>query len=172
MAVVAYNRGIEHRTRGLKAEEKNPAKAREEYQKALDQFKQAAELNVSSPQAWNGMGFAYRKLGDFTRALQAYDRALTIAPSFPDAIEYRGEAYLSLDRLEDAKQAYLTLFAIDRKQAELLMRAMAAWIARRKTDAAGVDPDALSAFEVWVKERAALAHQTRAMGRSAIVRAW
>ena len=63
------------------------------------------------PQAYNGMGYSYRKLGDYTKALENYDRALQLAPKFPDAIEYRGEAYLALNRLDDAKQAYLTLFA-------------------------------------------------------------
>ena len=99
------------------------------------------------PQAYNGMGFSNRKLGDYAKALENYDRALQLAPNFPDAIEYRGEAYLALNRLDDAKQSYLTLFAMDRKQADSLMAAMKDYVAKKKADPAGVDAAALSAFE-------------------------
>jgi len=175
MAVQAYNSGIGHRDRALKAEEKavkdkkdadrlkNEKKAREEHDKALKDFKRAAELNPMLPQAWNGMGFAYRKLGDYAKALEHYDRALQLNSKFIDAIEYRGEAYLGLNRLDDAKQAYLALFTMDRKQADTLMRAMTEYVAQRKADPAGVDPGALSAFETWIRERAGVAEDTRAM---------
>jgi tetratricopeptide (TPR) repeat protein len=109
------------------------------------------------------MGFAYRKLGDYMKALDMYDRALQLAPNFPDAIEYRGEAYLALNRIDDAKQAYLTLFAMDRKQADMLMKAMVDWVGRRQSDPAGVDPSAVSAFEAWLKERGTVAQETRLM---------
>jgi tetratricopeptide (TPR) repeat protein len=183
-AAAAYNKGLEHRTRAMKAETaaakdtraadraKNEAKAREEYVNAFTAFTQATELSPASPQAWNGLGFAYRKLGDFANALDSYDRALKLAPNFPDAIEYRGEAYLGLNRVDEAKEAYLALFAIDRKQAELLMKAMTAWVATRKADPAGVDPTAVSALEQWIKERAAIAQRTQLMAHDAIYRSW
>jgi tetratricopeptide (TPR) repeat protein len=184
MATDAYNKGIDSRNRAIKAEAdalkdkkdsdraKNEKKAREEHEKALQHFSKAAELNPSMPQAWNGMGFAHRKLGDYSRALESYDRALALAPNFPDAIEYRGEAYLALNRLDDAKQAYLALFAMDRRQADLLMKAMTEWVAKRKADPAGADPAAVSALETWIKERSALAQQTRLMGRDVVYRSW
>src|SRR3954463_7060389 len=116
MAVGAYNSAIDHRDRGLKAEvsaaregkesdrAKNEKKSKEEYDRALKDFKKAAELNPQMPQAYNGMGYSYRKLGDYAKALENYDRALQLNPKFPEALEYRGEAYLGLNRLDDAKQ--------------------------------------------------------------------
>jgi tetratricopeptide (TPR) repeat protein len=184
LAAEAYNKGLDNRNRALKAEAqagrdtkdsdrlKNEKKAREEYEKAFAQFKQAADLSPSMPQAWNGMGLAYRKLGNYEKALESYDRALQLAPNFPDAIEYRGEAYLAVNRIEDAKQSYLMLFAIERKQADMLMKAMTAWVAKRKTDSAGVDPAAVSSLEQWIKERAAVAQETRRMARDGIDRGW
>jgi tetratricopeptide (TPR) repeat protein len=176
MAIEAYNSGISHRDRAIRAEGqafkdkkdsdrvKNEKKAREEFDRALKDFGKAAQLNPNLPQAYNGLGYAYRKLGDYAKALENYDRALQLSPRFVDAIEYRGEAYLSLNRLDDAKQSYLTLFAMDRKQADLLMQAMKEYVAKKKTDPAGVDPAALSAFESWIAERAGVADATRAMG--------
>jgi tetratricopeptide (TPR) repeat protein len=173
MAVEAYNSGIARRDRAAKAEAqafkdkkdsdrvKNEKKAREEYEKALKDFEKAARLNPEMPQAYNGMGFSYRKLGDYEKALTNYDKALQLAPRFPDAIEYRGEAYLALNRIDDAKQAYLTLFAMDRKQADSLMTAMKAYVAKKKADPAGVDAAALGAFESWIAERSGVAEQTK-----------
>ena len=175
MAIEVYNSGIAHRDRALKADTqalkdkkdsdrlKNEKKAKEEHQKALKDFTKAASLNPSMPQAYNGMGFSNRKLGDYAKALENYDRALQLAPNFPDAIEYRGEAYLALNRLDDAKQSYLTLFAMDRKQADSLMAAMKTYVAKKKADPAGVDAAALSAFETWITERATVAQETKLM---------
>jgi tetratricopeptide (TPR) repeat protein len=183
-AVVEYNRGLDSRNRGAKAEAqaaksskdsdrvKHEKKALEEYRRALKSFEEAATLNPELPHAWNGVGFAQRKLGDPAKALASYDRALLLAPNFPDAIEYRGEAYLALNRIDDAKQAYLALFAIDRKQAELLMKAMSGWVAQRKVTPAGADPAAVSELEKWISERSVIAQQTRLMSRDAVYRPW
>ncbi len=76
-------------------------------------------------EAWNYLGYTHRKLGDYQAALTAYDRALNLKPGYPEAIEYRGHAYLGLNRLEDAKQAYLTLFAGNRQLAAQLLAAHA-----------------------------------------------
>jgi tetratricopeptide (TPR) repeat protein len=175
MAIEIYNSGIGHRDRALKAEAqalkdkkdsdrvKNEKKAREEHEKALKDFNKAAQLNPNLPQAYNGIGYSYRKLGDYAKALENYDRALSLAPKFLDAIEYRGEAYLGLNRLDDAKQAYLTLFGMDRKQADMLMKAMTDYVAKKKADPTGVDSAALAAFEAWIAERGGVAQQTRYM---------
>jgi tetratricopeptide (TPR) repeat protein len=175
LAVEAYNSGLQRRDRAMKSEakaaaakkdadrEKELKKAREEYERALKDFQKAAELNPKLPQAHNGLGFAYRKLGAFDEALEHYDEALRLAPNFPDAIEYRAEAYLALNRIDDAKAAYLTLLAMDRKQADMLMSAMREWAAMRRLDPAGIDPAALAAFEAWLTERAAVAQVTRLM---------
>ena len=172
MAREAYNSGINHKDRGLKAEVKDPKKARSEYEKALKDFKRAAEIMPELFQAYNGMGFAYRKTGDYPKALEMYDKAIQMAPGFPDAIEYRGEAYLGLNRLDDAKKAYMDLFASDRKQADILMKAMDEWVAKRKLDPSGVDPASVAAFESWIKERSTLAGQTVSMALTGSHTAW
>lgn len=184
MAVEAYNSGIAHRDRALKASVdaikekkdsdrvKGEKKAREEYEKALKDFRRAVDLNPKLPQAFNGMGFSYRKMGDYAKALENYDRALELNPQFLDAIEYRGEAYLGLNRLDDAKKAYLTLFAADRKQADALMKAMTEFVAKKKVDPSGVDPAALAAFESWITERSSVSEQTRSMALNHVSPSW
>ena len=178
MAIAAYNSGVDHKDKGLKIEATSDVtkdakerakvedKAKKEYEKALKDFKSAASNSPQMYQAYNGMGFSYRKTGDYAKALEMYDKALTLKPGFPDAIEYRGEAYLGLNRVDDAKQAYLEILAADRKQADTLMAAMQKWIADKKTNPAGVDPAVVSGLETWMKERGEIAKETMAMGMS------
>jgi len=184
-AIEAYKSGDDHRLKGKKLEEeaaakkgsdadKATAKARGEYEKSLKDFKNAAKLNPKLAPAYNGMGFALRKTGDYAKALEMYDQAIELAKPqmFPEAIEYRAEAYLGLNRIDDARQAYLDLFAMDRKQADSLMEAMKKWVGTRQADPAGVAPDALSGFEKWIGEREGLAKQTRLMGVTTKYAGW
>jgi tetratricopeptide (TPR) repeat protein len=175
LAVQAYNSGVSHRDKGRKAEQdlttakesdrvKLEKKAADEYGKALKDFKKATELNPRLHQAYNGMGFAYRKLGDHSKALEFYDKALQLAPGFPEALEYRGEAYLGLNRIDDAKNAYLELLGADRAQAALLMAAMKDWLLKRRANPEGVDPASLTSFESWITERSDVAKLTASMG--------
>jgi tetratricopeptide (TPR) repeat protein len=184
-AIEAFKSGDEHRVKGKKLEEeaatkkgadieKTLAKAKSEYQKSLKDFNNAAKLNPKLAPAYNGMGFAYRKAGDYAKALENYDQAIELAKPkvFVEAIEYRGEAYLGLNRIDDARQAYLDLFALDRTQADSLMEAMKKWVATHKTDPAGVSPDAVSGFEKWIGERDGLSKQTRLMGITTRYSGW
>jgi tetratricopeptide (TPR) repeat protein len=77
---------------------------REDWQGVLDHMSAALEVRPWQDNAHNLMGFAYRKLGDYPAALEAYDKALTLNPYNRGALEYLGEAYLELDRPDDAKQ--------------------------------------------------------------------
>jgi tetratricopeptide (TPR) repeat protein len=183
-AVEAYNSGIEHKDKGRKLEdqaaakqgseaEKLKQKARGEFEKALKDFRTAAQNSPTLFQAYNGMGYVSRKTGDFASALAMYDKAIAMAPGFySEAVEYRGEAYLSLNRIDDAKKAYLDLFAADRKQADLLMVAMKDWIARRQADAAGVDPSVVAEFSTWVSERSDIAKDSELMAPSSAHSRW
>jgi tetratricopeptide (TPR) repeat protein len=75
----------------------------EDWQGVLDRMSEALEVRPWQDNAYNLMGFAYRKLGDYPAALEAYDKALTLNPYNRGALEYLGEAYLELDRPDDAK---------------------------------------------------------------------
>jgi tetratricopeptide (TPR) repeat protein len=182
--VEAYNSGIERRDRGKRYEEdaakkqgadrqKAEAKARAEFEKALKDFRSAAQLSPNLFQAYNGMGYALRKTGNYEQALQMYDKAIEMAPGlYTEAIEYRAEAYLGLNRIEDAKKAYLDLFGADRKQADLLLREMKNWVAKRQAEPAGVDPAALLEFDKWIGERAGIAQVTAHMATSGARSSW
>jgi tetratricopeptide (TPR) repeat protein len=147
-------------------------KANSAYKGALKKFTRATELNPVMHEAWNYLGYANRKLGNYQAALTAYDRALNLKPGYAEAIEYRGHAYLGLNRLEDAKQAYLQLFASNRKLAAQLLTGMQAWVGDHRGNPAGVDGASLEAFASWVNERSAIASQTAGLTREGASARW
>jgi tetratricopeptide (TPR) repeat protein len=147
-------------------------KARGAYQSALKKFARAAELRPAMHEAWNYAGYSHRKLGDFAAALAAYDRAIALQPNYVQAIEYRGHAYLGLNRLTEAKDAYLALFAADRKLAGSLLTAMQEWVGGHRPDDAGMDAASHAAFAAWVSERGVIAAQTAGLSREGAAATW
>jgi tetratricopeptide (TPR) repeat protein len=77
----------------------------EDWQAVLVHMGAALDARPWLDNAHNLMGFAYRRLGDYPAALDAYGKALTLNPYNRGALEYLGEAYLELDRPDDAKDA-------------------------------------------------------------------
>jgi len=169
LAVSRYNKGLKHRDKAANFElqaavennEKKVVKLQKkiakEYKKAVADFQKAIKYNPDMYQAYGSLGYAYRKSGNYEDALQAYDTAIRLRSSYGEAIEYRGEAYLGLNRTEEAKQAYMKLFQNDRELADQLLVAMNDWVAARQADLNGADPTAVEQLAVWVNERADLA---------------
>jgi len=165
-ATDAMNSGLKRLAKADELETKNPKQARKDYEAALKDFQTAVKLAPGNYRAHNNLGYSYRKLGNYARALESYEQALKLAPTFSEAIEYRAEAYLGLNRLDEAKQAYMQLFVSDRMTSHVLMKAMKAWVAKRRTDPAGVDAATLNAFDAWVQERDTLASSVLNLGHN------
>jgi tetratricopeptide (TPR) repeat protein len=145
--------------------------AQEYYGSALSKFQLAAQNDPSMPEAWNYVGYTNRHLGNYDTALTAYEQALTLKPGYPDALEYRGEAFLALNRVADAKQAYLDLFAGNRALADKLLAAMRGWLDAQKASATA-DATAVGEFDKWIQERSTIAGQTAALTREGTAASW
>ena len=137
------------------------ADARDAWRQAVSAQGRALKLMPQHHEAANELGYALRNTGAYRKALGAYNYALGLKPDFYEAVEYRGEAYLALGMLDEAREAYMTLFRKAPELAGMLLAAMAAW-ARAHDDAA---------FSAWVEERRSLAEltgiQSDRQGRSA-----
>jgi len=178
MAKSAYNDGVRAVKQAKKLEEdlagakddkkeKIAERLRKQYDKARGYFATAVSKKDTMYEAWNYVGFTSRKLGEYDKALAAYDQALSLKPDYAEAIEYRGEAYLWMNRLDDAKKAYMDLFRDQRQMANDLMTAMQQWVTERKTNAAGVSAADIDTFSKWVSERATIAQQTASLAADA-----
>jgi tetratricopeptide (TPR) repeat protein len=145
--------------------------ARDKYSSARTQFEQAVQTDPTLAEAWNYLGYTNRKLGSYDQALTAYEKALALKPGYPDALEYRGEAYLGMSHLPAAKQDYLDLYAKDRKLAQKLLDAMNAWVTAQRATPGG-PPSGTDEFDQWIKEREQIAHATAALTRAGTASAW
>lgn len=165
MARDSYKRAIKYREKAAELEAKAAAagsetereklekKARKEYERAIRTLSSAVENDPGLYEAHSDLGYALRKTGQYGESLAAYNRALELNPSYAPAIEYRGEAFLGLNRLQEAKEAYMELFRLDREQADALMSAMRSWVDRHEAAPEGVDAETFEAFSSWVSER-------------------
>lgn len=148
-------------TEGKRA--KAQERARSQYEKARESFTATVQQAPDNHEAWNYLGYASRKLGLYNDSLAAYDEALRLKADFAEAIEYRGETYLALDRLEDAKGEYMKLFRDARPLADRLMAAMQVWVAQRRSSPGALATADVDAFAQWVEERAEVAQQTASL---------
>lgn len=129
------------------------ADAKKAYQASLPNFAAAVRLDHSMHEAYTYLGYANRKLGRYGEALHAYEQALKINPDTTFAIEYQGEAFLGLNRVDEARFNFLRLYALDQNQAAKLLQAISAWVEANKANPpAGTDVPALAA---WVAEKGA-----------------
>jgi tetratricopeptide (TPR) repeat protein len=139
-----------------KASEKSEAEraARDAYAGSLPHFAEAVRLDAYMHEAYTYLGYANRKLGNHAKALEAYEQALRIFPDYPHAIEYQAQAFLGLNRVDQARFNYLRLYALNKGQAAKLLQAMRAWVAAHQNDPPK-DID-MAAFSEWVAQRTEL----------------
>jgi tetratricopeptide (TPR) repeat protein len=182
-AKAAYNKGVHDLKKADKfqassiqltdAGKKDRAvhEAQEYYSNARVSFQEAVQNDPHMHEAWNYVGYTNRKLGNYDAALTAYEQALTLKPGYPDALEYRGEAFLGLNRIADAQQAYLDLFAGNRALADKLLTAMRGWLDTQRTSSTA-DGNAISELDKWIQERSAIAGQTASLTREGTAASW
>ena len=115
-ATASYNNGVTHMDQATAIIQKgdsayafnyratSDAKAKKEYEKAIGQFKDAIEYKPDMKEAYNNLGFCYRKMGQLENSLRAYKNALNLDKDFARAREYLGETYLALGELENAQK--------------------------------------------------------------------
>ncbi|MEO8218422.1 MAG: tetratricopeptide repeat protein [Acidobacteriota bacterium] len=168
-----YNDGIRAREKAWKMEKEltteqdagKQARLQEKIQKSYENAvrlqRKATDNNPNMFQAFGELGYALRKSGHFSDALVAYDHALELQPNFAEAIEYRGEAYLGLNRVDDVKVAYLTLFnGGDKPGAAKLSSAMVKWVDAHRTSAGDVPQQQIDDFAKWVSQRSEITTQS------------
>jgi Flp pilus assembly protein TadD len=75
-----------------------------DYRGAITLLEKVVKTNPKNAGAFNYLGYSYRKLGDFDRALGHYQQALKLDPDHRGAHEYLGELYLQMNDLVRAQQ--------------------------------------------------------------------
>lgn len=168
----AFNAGVKSLNRAREFEEvaakaTNPdkkagalEKVGDAYNKALDQFTEALSNKGDMVEAWNYAGFVHLRLGAYNESIDDYNHTLALKPDLLEAIENRAEAYMAVDRLDEAKAAYMDLFNHARPLADHLMVAMQKWLETHRAAANGMRAADIDSFGKWLLERDGIAKQT------------
>ncbi len=130
------------------------------YNKALDLFTEALSNKGDMVEAWNGAGYVHLRLGAYRESIDDYNHTLTLKPDLLEAVEHRGEAYVAVDRLDEAKAAYMDLFNHARPLADQLMVSMQKWLGTHRAAPDGIRAADIDSFGKWVEERDGIAKQT------------
>lgn len=135
-AVQAYNEGVKHMdkakqivsggdsTYAFNYRATSDAKAGKEYEKAIKSFNTAVELKPVMAEAFNNLGYCYRKTDKLSMSLDAYQKALKLKSDFPQAHEYLGETYLAMDSLHLAQGQLQMLQELKSPLADTLMKSI------------------------------------------------
>ena len=153
-----------HEQEAILAKETDPDKrgrAREKledaYGRAIEQFT-AVIRNQETYDAWNQICYVHLQLGAYREAMVDCNHALKLKPDLVQALQNRGEAFLGVDHLDDAKASYMDLFYHARPAADQLMVSMHAWVKSHRASANGVRASDIDAFDKWVQERDGIAN--------------
>jgi len=75
-----------------------------DFKSALGPLTQAAKETPNDADVHNLLGYSYRNLGQFDKAMEHYRLALNINPNHRGAHEYMGELYLQMDQPANAEK--------------------------------------------------------------------
>ena len=73
-----------------------------EFEAGRELFNLVADKN--NPEVLNGLGYTNRKLGHFPEGIAYYKKALEVDPNYAEAREYLGEGYVTIGKLDLAKE--------------------------------------------------------------------
>ena len=86
---------------------------RQEYQRAIDHFVKATEINANFSQPYNQMGYAYRFLGQNGQAETAFKKYIELIPDDPNPYDSYAELLMKLGRFDESIAMYNKALAID-----------------------------------------------------------
>jgi tetratricopeptide (TPR) repeat protein len=106
--------------KSLAAASKARSTASKHAKKAIEKFTKSTELIPEYHEAWNMLGYSYRKTGQVGKAFEAYAVALKLQPEYEPAHEYLGEAHLVAGNVDKAREELEWLKARKSREAAAL----------------------------------------------------
>jgi tetratricopeptide (TPR) repeat protein len=132
------------------------------YGRALEQFTEVLRNKNDMYDAWNKIGYIHLHFGAYRESIDDYNHALALKPELFEAIQHRGEAFMGVDHLDEAKAAYMDLFFHARPLADQMMVTMQAWLQSHRAAPNGMRTADIDAFDKWLQEREGIAKTTAA----------
>jgi Flp pilus assembly protein TadD len=80
-----------------------------DYKAAVGYLTKAVQEEPNNADAQNMLGYSYRKVGTFDKAMEHYQRALKLDANHRSAHEYLGELYLDMNQPDNAEKQLAAL---------------------------------------------------------------
>lgn len=110
-------------------------------------FRRAVEIYPHNALAWNNLGVAYSRLGDFEEAARAYRRAVRYSPPMIEAFNNYGHALIQLGRYEPAVDVLAEAVYYDREYANAIFNRGVALAALGRHDEAAAHFERVTRLE-------------------------
>ena len=78
----------------------------QEYDKAIEHYRKATELEPAYSTAYNLLGYSYRQAGDFAAAEKAFQKYIELIPKDPNPYDSYAELLLKMGRFDDSIAQY------------------------------------------------------------------
>lgn len=95
---------VERRPKSANYELGRKAVEGKDFKSSLAHLTNAAQETPDDADVHNLLGYSYRKVGQFDKAMEHYRTALKLDPNHRGAHEYMGELYLETNRVADAEK--------------------------------------------------------------------
>lgn len=79
---------------------------RQEWNKAIEEFQRATEINPAFSPAYNSLGYAYRSVGNYAKAETAFKRYIELIPDEPNPYDSYAELLMKTGRFEESISNY------------------------------------------------------------------
>ncbi len=85
----------------------------QEFPKAIEQYKRAAEINPRYSPVFNILGYAYRQNGDYANAEQAFKKYIELIPNDPNPYDSYAELLLKMGKFDQSVEQYRKALGVD-----------------------------------------------------------
>ena len=91
----------------------NTYNGRQQYDKAVAEYRKAIELNPNFSPAYNSLGYTYRPMGNNTEAEQAFRKYIELVPNDPNPYDSYAELLMKMGRFDESIAQYRKALSID-----------------------------------------------------------
>ena len=100
MAYKGFYEGLSWKDEGDK--EKVPEEKQRVYQKTIEHYTKALELDLQQPAIYNNRGNTYAAIGEIDKAINDLSKAIELKPDYANAYNNRGDAYSKKGKIAEA----------------------------------------------------------------------
>lgn len=86
---------------------------RQEFDRAIEHFKRATQINPEFSPPYNSLGYTYRAVGDYAAAEAAFERYIELIPDEPNPYDSYAELLMKTGRFEESIENYEKALELD-----------------------------------------------------------